>query len=230
MFVQLTREFFGRKPGERLDLAEPDARALIAAGTATAVTDDVLSPIIQSTLDRALAGITGHVESSVQAALQAFSQAQSKSRKNAVPALFGEGTGGDPKRSFGAFLLAVRHGDRKALDEMGSRYVEWDDVTQKAAMGTQGGATGGYLVPTEFYDRLMRLVAEKSLVRPRATLLPMASREMEVPALDVTTAPSAGDTAFLGGVVARWTEEATTLNETEPALKQVKLINYELSG
>src|SRR5262249_19601680 len=58
----------------------------------------------------------------------------------------------------------------------------------------------------------------------------MSAREMEVPTLDVTTAPAAGDTAMLGGVVARWTEEATTLNETEPALKQIKLTNYELSG
>jgi HK97 family phage major capsid protein len=28
----------------------------------------------------------------------------------------------------------------------------------------------------------------------------------------------------------RWTEEATTLNETEPTLKQIKLVNHELSG
>lgn len=58
----------------------------------------------------------------------------------------------------------------------------------------------------------------------------MATRTVQVPVLDVTTAPSAGDTAFLGGVVARWTEEATTLNETEPTFKQVDLTNYELSG
>src|SRR5262249_18598757 len=137
---------------------------------------------------------------------------------------------GDPRKTFGLFLLAVRHGDRRALDDMGSRFVEWDDASQKAAMSTQTGTTGGYLVPTEFYNRLMALVAEKSLVRPRATVIPMTSREMDVPILDVTTAPAAGDTAFLGGGVARWTEETASLNETEPALKQTKLTNYELSG
>ncbi|MGL4553466.1 MAG: phage major capsid protein [Gemmataceae bacterium] len=227
MFVQLNRDFVGRKAGERIDLADADAAALIAAGTAAAVPDDPLGPLIQSSLDRALAGVAGHVQASVEAALAGFATA--RSRKNAVPAVFGPGGDGDLKKTFGRFLLAVRHGDRKALDEMGSRFVEWD-VEQKAAMSTQGGATGGYLVPTEFHDRLMRLVSERSVVRPRATVLPMASREMEVPALDVTTAPAAGDTAFLGGVVARWTEEATALNESEPSLKQVKLTNYELSG
>jgi HK97 family phage major capsid protein len=58
----------------------------------------------------------------------------------------------------------------------------------------------------------------------------MSGREMEIPAIDVTTAPTAGDSAMLGGVVARWTEEGAPLTESEPALKQVKLTNYELSG
>jgi HK97 family phage major capsid protein len=97
-------------------------------------------------------------------------------------------------------------------------------------MSTQTGTSGGYLVPVEFHGRLMGLVSERSVVRPRATLVPMASRSCAIPALDVVTAPAAGDSALLGGVVARWTEEATALNETEPNLKQIELVNYELSG
>src|SRR5207244_228147 len=69
-----------------------------------------------------------------------------------------------------------------------------------------------------------------SIVRRRATVIPMTARTVKVPVLDVTTPPSAGDSAMLGGVVARWTEEATSLNETEPNLKDVELTNYELSG
>src|SRR5262249_48987096 len=121
----------------------------------------------------------------------------------------------------------------EALEGRGSCFVEWQPdgpVERKAAMSTPTGTQGGYLVPVEFYSRLMALVTEMSVVRPRATVIPMASRTVQVPALDVTTAPSAGDSAFLGGVVARWTEEATALNETEPNLKQVDLTNYELSG
>ena len=45
--------------------------------------------------------------------------------------------------------------------------------------------------------------------------MPMTSRSIQVPYLDVTNAPTAGDTAFFGAVVARWAEEASTLNETE---------------
>jgi HK97 family phage major capsid protein len=230
MFVQLTHELLGRPAGERIDLADADARALIAAGAATPVTDDPITPLVEQALARAAAGLTGQVSSAVEAALKQAAAAQSLSRRAALPALFGPGGEGDPQRSFGRFLLAVRHGDRKLLDDMGSRFVEWEDASVKSAMSTQTGTSGGYLVPTEFHARIMGLVAEKSVVRPRATLLPMAGREMEVPAIDVTTAPASGDTAFLGGVVARWTEEASTLNETEPQLKQVKLVNHELSG
>jgi HK97 family phage major capsid protein len=93
-----------------------------------------------------------------------------------------------------------------------------------AAAATQTGTTGGFLVPTEFMARLLALVTENSVVRPRATIIPQSGRSTQVPALDVTTVPTAGDTAFLGGVVARWTEEAATLNETEPALKQIEVL------
>ncbi|MFO0876496.1 MAG: phage major capsid protein [Gemmataceae bacterium] len=230
MFVQLSRDFLGKKAGERIDLAESDAQALLQSGTATAIGDDRLGPLLQQTLDHALAGVTGQVQGAVERSLKEFAQAQTRSRRHAVPALFGDGANGDPKRTFGRFLLAVRQHDQRTLEEMGSRFIEWDDVEKKTAMSTQTGTTGGYLVPTEFHERIMGLVVERSIVRPRATLIPMAGRSCQIPAIDVVTAPSAGDTALLGGVVARWTEEAASLNETEPTLRQVELTNYELSG
>lgn len=228
MFVQLTKDLLGKKAGERLEMSDSDAQGLIAGGAAIAVADDVVSPL----LARAMEGIPGAIQSAVDEALRQAAKAHTLSRKNAVPRLFGAGGTGDPARTFGRFLLAVRNHDRAALDAMGSRYVEWEeeDGSRKTAMSTQTGANGGYLVPVEFHDRLMALVTERSIVRPRATIIPMSTRSCQVPAADVTTAPSAGDTAMLGGVVARWTEEATTLNETEPNLKQIDLVNYELSG
>ena len=99
-------------------------------------------------MSRAADGLAGQVQAGIDAALKQFAAAQTLSRKNAVPAIFGPGGAGDTPRSFGRFLLAVRHGDRKALDDMGSRFIEWTDGETKAAMSTQTGTTGGYLVPT----------------------------------------------------------------------------------
>lgn len=191
---------------------------------------DVVTPLVQQALHKALAGVAGEVQSTVDRTLKEFAQARTLSRKNAVPRIFGEGGSGEPRRTFGQFLLAVRGQDTRTIEAMGSRFVEWQDAEHKAAMSTQTGTGGGYLVPVEFHQRLMGLVAERSVVRPRATIIPMASRSCQIPAIDVVTAPAAGDSAMLGGVVARWTEEATTLNETEPNLRQVDLVNYELSG
>lgn len=191
---------------------------------------DPLAPLLAKSMEGLLANMTKSLNDTIDATLKAFAAEQVKSRRNGNPAIFGKGGEGDPRRTFGSFLLAVRNRDAKALEEMGSHFVEWEEVEKKTAMSTQTGTQGGYAVPTEFYDRLMALATEIGIVRPRATFIPMNSKSIQVPALDVTTAPTVGDTAMLGGVVCRWTEEATTLNETEPSLKQVELTNYELSG
>jgi HK97 family phage major capsid protein len=234
MWIELLTDLLGQKAGARIDVCDADARLLIDAKKAQAVNNDPIVEAVQKSMAEALGKITGSISGAVDAAMKDFGSSLAKSRRNAVPAIFGENGHGDPKKTFGAFLLAIQQKNVKALEEMGSFYVDWErPIDKKTAMTTQQGAQGGFAVPTEFYDRLMTLVTERSVIRPRATVLPMSSKEMEVPCLDHTTAPSAGDTAFLGGLIARWTEESTSgsnLQETEPNLKQIKLINYELSG
>lgn len=231
MFVQLTKDFMGQKAGARVDVSDEDAHHLLAQNVAVAVQADVLGEAIQKSLTKTLEAIQGQVEKSVSEAVKQFGDTLSKSRKSAIPAIFGEGQKGDPKRTFGHFLLAVRKNDQKALEEMGSHYQEWTgDSEGKAALNTNTGSQGGYTVPAEFYGALMQVASEGAVVRPRATLIPMGSRSMHVPCLDVTTAPSAGNTAFFGGLVASWTEEGVTTTETEPSFKQVELVAHELSG
>src|SRR5690242_4309836 len=112
---------------------------LVAQGVAREVTHDPLGPLVAQTMEKAMDKLSEGIGTAVDAALKQFAQAQARSRKNAVPAIFGEGGTGDPKRTFGAFLLAVRTGDQKALEEMGSRWVEWESASQKTAMSTQTG-------------------------------------------------------------------------------------------
>lgn len=232
MFVQLTKDHLGQKAGFRFDTDDNVAKSLIQAGVAEACKDDPIAPIIAKSMEAMLTNLTKSISDSMDVTLKQFGNELAKSRKNAVPAIFGAGNTGDPKKTFGSFLLAVKEKNHKALEEMGSAYADWDkeDVTTKTAMSTQTGVSGGFLVPTEFHEKLLALAVEESIVRPRATRIPMKARTVQVPALDVTTAPSAGNSAFLGGVVATWTEEADTLSETEPNLKQIELTNYELSG
>jgi len=51
-----------------------------------------------------------------------------------------------------------------------------------------------------------------------------------VPALDIETAPSAGNTAFAGGVIAYYTAEAGAISESEPKFRMVQLVNHKLAA
>ena len=231
MFVQLTREYLGKPPGERIDVAEADAKHLLDSGAATAVADDPIGPAVSRAFESAFTRFTGAMDSAVDAALKQFAESQRLARKNAAPLLFGEDGGNPHGRSFGDWLLCVRRNDQKTLgDKYDSHHVDWEGAGHKAALATTGGTTGGYTVPTEFLPRLLATAAESAVVRPRATVIPMTSRSLQVPYLDVTNTPNAGDTAFFGGLVGRWTEEASTLNETEPTFRQLELVAHELSG
>jgi HK97 family phage major capsid protein len=228
MWIELLKPFFGKPAGERLHVAAEEGQSLIAAGVAKAVGDDPLTPVISRGIESALAGFTRGLDGIITQALRQFADAQASARKHAVPAIFGPGGEGDPKKTFGDFLLAVARNDRTYLEKhYGSVFNAWQT---KAALGESSGVTGGYTVPPEFFTTLVQLVAENSFIRPRAFVVPMASATLQIPYLDVTTVQSAGVSPFFGGLQMYWTAEAQTRTETEPQFKQMELKAWELSG
>jgi HK97 family phage major capsid protein len=122
-------------------------------------------------------------------------------------------------KSFGDYLIALQRGDHKRLQGV-----------YKAALAESAGDTGGYLVPPEYADGILQLSYSQSVVRRCGpTIIPMSTREWNMPALDYT-GTTKGKFADLGGVVATWTEEAAAKTETEPTFKNVRLVYHELSG
>jgi HK97 family phage major capsid protein len=228
MFIKLTKDFLGKKAGETLHAGDEEAQSLLASGVAMQVTDDPITPIITRGLESALGGFTKGLDGIITQTLQKFAQAQTHSRKNAVPAIFGPGGNGDPQRTFGDFCLAVARKDARYLEtHYNSKFVEY---TQKAALAEASGTTGGYTVPPDFFEQLMAIVAENAFIRPRAFVVPMGSASLQIPYLDITTVQSAGVSPFFGGVQMYWTAEAQQRTETEPAFKQMELRAWELSG
>lgn len=232
MFVKVIKDYLNLKAGQIVDVADAtQAQTIISGGYAEAVTSDPLGPVIAKGLENLLGSVTAGIDKAIESQLKAFADAMTKSRKNAVPAIFGANQKGDPQHTFGRFLLAVRHGDQKTLEEMGSHFVEWEsNVARKADMTSNIGARGGFAVPTQFYDDIALRVKDMSIVRKRARIIDMTGRMVEIPTPNYTTAPSAGDTATLSGLVLRWTEEGAAVNQSEPTLRQLELTNYELSG
>lgn len=96
------------------------------------------------------------------------------------------------------------------------------------ALAENSGLTGGYTVHPQFSNKLMQLAAEESIVEPRASSMPMTARTLSVPSLDYTLGTT-GQTALTGGVVASWTSEAATRDETEPRFLMTDLTAWELS-
>jgi HK97 family phage major capsid protein len=134
----------------------------------------------------------------------------------------------NPRHNIGDWLLCLRNCNAKRLaDEYHSFPIK---AGMKAAITSTSGSLGGYTVPTDLVPDILQAVTEQSIVRPRATVVPMHNREALLPYLDITKVPASADSSFFGGLVARWASEATTINETEPSFKQLQLIARELSG
>jgi hypothetical protein len=239
MFIQLLKPFLGRQQGERIDVSEADGRSLIEQQIATPVTDDLITPAVSRALEGAFTKFTQSLDGIINASLRAFQDAQSQGRRHAVPLIFGPGGSGNPKRNFGDWCAKVatacigRSAEAlAAADALDKEYgsVPGDGFRTKASMAEASGVTGGYTVPPDFYQQLLRIVAENTFIRPRAFVQPMASATLQFPYLDVTTVQSAGVSPFFGGVQMYWTEEAQTRTETEPQFKMMELKAHELSG
>jgi HK97 family phage major capsid protein len=216
MWIELLKDYLGCKAGQRLDVEEKDAQHLISQSAARALANNPLAEAIEQQLGASMASVMKGLDEAVTSALNRFRDAQAQSRRLARPILFGD-KDGDPDKNFGDWLVNVAHatvgkGQRRLdaanrLEKVyGSDFSPW----QKAAMGEASGATGGYIVPPDFYQQLLAVAAEDATFRQNAFVQPMASATLQFPYLDITTAQSAGNSPFFGGVIASWTSEAQT--------------------
>jgi HK97 family phage major capsid protein len=228
VFVQLLKDWQGKPAGEKLDIPDEYAPLLIDQQVASPLTGDPLSALVTKAMEEAAGKWAQSMDQVIALALRKFQEAQGQANKHAVPAIFGPGSSGDPKHSFGDWCLGVARGDRAYLEKhYGSTFVEY---TAKAALAEASGVTGGYIVPPQFAERLLSLAAEQAIVRSRAFVQPMASATLMFPYLDVSTVQPAATSPFFGGLIFNWTEEAQQRTETEPQFKMLELKAHELSG
>lgn len=87
-------------------------------------------------------------------------------------------------------------------------------------------AEGGFLVPEAFRAQLLQLALEESVVRPRATVVPMEVPRVQFPMIDSTT--NAG--SVFGGMIAYWTEESAAFTESSPKFGRIVLDAKKLTG
>ena len=101
--------------------------------------------------------------------------------------------------------------------------VAWESK----ALAEGVGASGGFLVPPEYYADLMAVDPVTQPIRMRANKLPMNRRELRIPVLD-QTGTTAGQPAWFGGLLAYWEAEAAQKTESSPNFRQATLVAHKL--
>lgn len=87
-------------------------------------------------------------------------------------------------------------------------------------------SSGGYAVPTQASSRILEKALEMSIIRPRATLQPMSSNRLEIPA-DVDADHSSN---YFGGITIYRPGEAGQKTATNPTLARIGLQLHKLTG
>ena len=123
--------------------------------------------------------------------------------------------------TIGDFMRAITQ------EGAGRRYRDMDDLNSRLdkiktiqnAFGTDVPSDGGFLVPEEFRSDLLMLALENAVIRPRATIIPMGSQTLSIPAVDDTSHA----TTVFGGIQTYWVDESTAPAESSGKFAQVKL-------
>jgi HK97 family phage major capsid protein len=87
------------------------------------------------------------------------------------------------------------------------------------SFGTNVPADGGFLIPEEFRSDLLMVALEQSIIRQRATVIPMGTQRVSIPAVDSTT----DATSVFGGIVCTWVDEGTQPTEVQGKFAAVAL-------
>lgn len=141
--------------------------------------------------------------------------------------LMADPTGGF--RDHGEFISAITG---KGTKYYGTTHIEklkaWNNAVMKIAGTMNEGdlSQGGYLVPVEFRDQLLMTALEASIVKSRATKIPMQTNRISIPAV----VDSDHSTNYFGGILPARTAEHGDKGVTKPLFDLVSLTLHKLTG
>jgi HK97 family phage major capsid protein len=124
------------------------------------------------------------------------------------------------------FLQAIWHGNRVLpnREDLQAKQAEASRIQNAFSSLTPGD--GGFLIPETLRSEILSLSLEMSIVRPRATVIPMESARVPIPTLDDTSHAS----SVYGGIIGYWTEEAAALTETSASFGRAVLDAKKLTA
>jgi len=184
--------------------------------------------------------ISQQIEEQVQASMAEYLKANgSKTKKIDLGgrALSARATSAPGARADGVFgnradfLFAAAMGSPAMGDRLGGMPELVDQLGKLSKIqnsyGTTIPADGGFLVPEEFRQDIMQVALETAITRPRATIIPMSTATLDIPAVDETTHASQ---SLFGGVICYWAAEAATLTASSAKFAKVRLDASKLTA
>ncbi len=114
---------------------------------------------------------------------------------------------------------------------MPERLEKWDkqiSLASKTAGYMEAGdpTQGGFLVPVEFRNQILEYTIEASIIRPRATIIPMQTGTVKIPVV----AESSRASSIRGGVIIYRPDEGATITVSNAKFDNVELNLNRLAG
>ena len=130
--------------------------------------------------------------------------------------------------SIGEYCQAIREENRSSsLPNRKQLLQKLDNVRSfQNSFGSEDPAAGGFLIPELMRSELLQLAIEDSIVRSRATVIPMTTLRVPIPTVDDTSHVS----SLFGGVQFYWAEESSSLVESQAKFGKVVLDAKKLTG
>ncbi len=96
----------------------------------------------------------------------------------------------------------------------------------KRSLSENVPSQGGFLIPAESVEKIHNVALENELVMPLATVQPMKTNSITIPAVEI------GDhsVSLFGGFTATYKAEAATLSEANPTFRAMELNCNKLTG
>lgn len=134
----------------------------------------------------------------------------------------------DRFQSIGEYCQAIREEARPSNMRNRKELLDkLENVRQfQNSFGSEDPGAGGFLIPEIMRSDLLQLALESSIVRSRATVIPMSTLRVPIPTVDDTSHVS----SLFGGVVFYWTEESASLTESQATFGRVVLDAKKLTG
>lgn len=224
MWIELLVAAGELKPGFHDIADETVARSYITAGLAKDAGDGPDKIILKRAMDAYRAELSAFTRG---IAAEIGEAGKSLKRPNVIEP--GEAEA-DKTRSDGDFLRSVflAEGVRDP-DISGAAHERLTKVYGvKRTMSEGQGSTGGYTTPVIYEAMWQKIAAESAVVAPRARPVLLGARTVEWPALDQYQTPTAGQSAFFGGVKIYRKGENQTRTGSNPAFKKISLTAQDL--